>query len=55
MLAFLALKALFHKSGIVFDKSEKTQKEQQGYEKPGKPQIGQNPADQAEKNALLQE
>ena len=35
MLAFLALKALLHKSGIVFDETEKPKEEHQGYEKLG--------------------
>ena len=31
----LALKALLHKSGIVFDETEKPKEEHQGYEKLG--------------------
>ncbi|MDA3831932.1 MAG: hypothetical protein PF495_00895, partial [Spirochaetales bacterium] len=49
----LALKALLHKSGIVFDEKEKPKEEGLGNEQSGKTQIEQNPTDQAEKTALL--
>jgi len=51
----LVLKALLHKSGIIFDETDESKKVGQGFEQSGKTQIKQNLINQAERTALPKE